>query len=214
MHNRPPVALGARVAAGGLTLAVHGLLVLVLLLEDRDVRQPLTAARRLPGSWINLSSLPLPSPELALQTPRPPPRNPASPTVISPGTTATPGENATPQAADTSAAPSGIDWQAAAERLAARNAQGGDEQDTFSRAPQKMREPCQPRDSSFEWHPEEKKYGLLPLPYIIVAERCLVTLGYFSCSLGPLPEPDKHLFDDMQQGWTPDSSVPDPNFCD
>ena len=28
------------------------------------------------------------------------------------------------------------------------------------------------------------------------------------------PPPDKHFFDDMKQGKTPHSSVPDPNVCD
>jgi hypothetical protein len=42
----------------------------------------------------------------------------------------------------------------------------------------------------------------------------MITLGFFSCVFGALPPPEAHLFDDMQAGKTPDSSVPDPKFCD
>lgn len=112
------------------------------------------------------------------------------------------------------ASPARIDWYAEAARLAAQGAGEPKAPATLGKPLQKMREPCKPRESSFEWSPEEAKAGLFPLPYVIIGERCLVTVGFFSCVLGELPPPNKHLFDDMQAGRTPDSSVPDPNVCD
>jgi hypothetical protein len=32
--------------------------------------------------------------------------------------------------------------------------------------------------------------------------------------MGPLPEANSHLFDDMKAGKTQESSVPDPDICD
>ncbi len=98
--------------------------------------------------------------------------------------------------------------------MAARHAEKDGRPDTFSPPPETLREPCKPRDSSFERGRDEKRAGLLPLPYVRVGKRCIVGLGFFACNLGELPKPNTHLFDDMQQGKTPDSSVPDPDFCD
>jgi hypothetical protein len=214
MHNRPPVAYGVRVATAGLTLAVHGVFVLVLLFEDRNLQDPLPASRKLAGMSIHLFSPPPPSMDNPPQSSRALARNQTSRLLPSSGITPAPQEEATTGVPVRSEAPSGIDWHAAADLLAARNARADAAPATFSAAPNRMREPCKPRDSSFDWHPEDKKYGLLPLPYIVIADRCFVTLGYFSCNLSPLPEPNKHLFDDMQQRRTPESSVPDPYFCD
>jgi hypothetical protein len=74
-----------------------------------------------------------------------------------------------------------------------------------------MHQACKPRKSSFEWNPEEKKAGLLPLPYVRLGN-CVVGLGFFGCSGGT--EANGHLFDDLKKGDRPVSSVPDPNTCD
>ena len=97
-----------------------------------------------------------------------------------------------------------IDWYGQLEARAARLADAEvEDRDIAGRVIQRMREPCQPRDSSFEWSPQEERRGLLPLPYIMIGERCVVGLGFFGCSLGAMPEPNRHLFDDMQAGRTP-----------
>lgn len=110
----------------------------------------------------------------------------------------------------------GVDWGAAADRLAAQDWAAAEPELGFSGNPRAMRKPCKPRDSSFEWHPAEKKAGLFPLPYVVIAERCVIGLGFFSCGIATNEgaPPSKHLFDDMQGGRTPDSSVPDPDTCD
>ena len=115
------------------------------------------------------------------------------------------------------APPSGtasIDWQTQAAEAAARQAAKTGEPGTFSPPPKPVRKPCKPRESSFEWNPEQPKAGLLPLPYVVVGKRCVVGLGFFSCTLGELPPPNSHLFDDMKEGGERPSSVPDPNICD
>src|SRR5690606_38370988 len=110
-------------------------------------------------------------------------------------------------------APAPVDWALAAANRAS-NYGAEVKPPAFNGPVAKLREPCEPRDSSFEWSPVEKKAGLFPLPYVMLGERCVVGLGFFACALGDLPPPNKHLFDDMQQGLTPDSSVPDPHSCD
>lgn len=140
-----------------------------------------------------------PQPELPTSTP---PLPSSSPSVLPPSPSPQePGAN--------------IDWYGQLEARAARLADVEVEnRDVAGRVIQRMREPCQPRDSSFEWSPQEKRRGLLPLPFIMIGERCVIGLGFFGCSLGALPEPDKHLFDDMQAGRTPRSSVPHHENCD
>jgi hypothetical protein len=64
----------------------------------------------------------------------------------------------------------------------------------------RLREPCKPRERSFEWKAEQEatsKRGIAGL-----------TLGWI-----PNP-PNDRFFDDMQAGRTPQSSVPSPHFCD
>jgi hypothetical protein len=203
-----------RVIAASFTLAVHGLFVLLLLLEKRLPPRELPP-RRLVGMWIHLPPVLDPVDQSAAATP-PPARKPEVAPPPAPAPADTPAEPTDVQPAQLADEPSlpRVDWHAEAARLAARGAGEPEAPPTIGKPLQKMREPCEPRESSFEWNAEEPKAGLLPLPYVIIAERCMISVGFFSCILGPLPPPDKHLFDDMQAGRTPDSSVPDPNTCD
>ena len=195
------------------TLAVHGLFVLLLLLEKRFPPRGLPPSRQLISMWIHLPPVPEPLEPFAAASPppvtqrevEPPPsvsETAVEPTAVQPAQPA--GEASRPR----------VDWYAEAARLAAQGAGEPGAPATFGKPLQTTREPCKPRDSSFDWNPEVPKAGLLPLPYVIIADRCMVTVGFFSCVFGPLPPPNKHLFDDMQAGRTPDSSVPDPNVCD
>ena len=104
-----------------------------------------------------------------------------------------------------------IDWYAEAAKSAARSADGKGEPSTFSPPPKVVHQACKPKKSSFEWNPEEKKAGLLPLPYVRLGN-CIVGLGFFNCQAGP--PANGHLFDDLKKGDRPVSSVPDPNTCD
>lgn len=54
----------------------------------------------------------------------------------------------------------------------------------------------------------------MPLPYMMIGERCVIGLGFFGCALGALPEPEKGLFDDMRAGLTQESSIPGVDTCD
>lgn len=216
MDHRPPFAIGARTAAGGLTLAVHGLLLTVLLLEDRELRRPLPSSRTLAQTWIHLAPVQAPPREAPeARIPAAPATAPEDVQAVLPASleavATMEAEPASP--AGPAPVPAPIDWATAA---ADRASHYGEEEKppAFDGPVATLREPCKPRDSSFEWSPAEKKAGLFPLPYVMIGERCVVGLGFFACALGALPPPNKHLFDDMQQGLTPGSSVPDPHFCD
>jgi hypothetical protein len=216
MRRRPRAAFTNRAIAASLTLAVHVLFGLLLLLEKRFPPRELPPPRWPAGIWIHLA-LPEPRPPPRVDVPRPSMEStPDVPPPADPASTSEPAPIAdAPAVGPATGTPTPrTDWYGEADKQAALAAEEADRPATFGRPLQAMREPCKPRDSSFDWSPEEKKAGLLPLPYIIVAERCLITLGFFSCVLGPLPGPNSDLFDDMVAGKTPDSSVPDPNFCD
>jgi hypothetical protein len=114
-----------------------------------------------------------------------------------------------------SAAP--VDWADEA-RVAARAATDGSDKPTtrqFGEPLKKPRGKCEKRASSFEWHPEPKKAGFAGiLPYVRLGKRCVVGLGFFGCTLGALPEPNSHLFDDMSDPDHVTTSVPDVDRCD
>lgn len=94
--------------------------------------------------------------------------------------------------------PGNVDWFAQSVDRAARYAAEVEAPPaTIGNPPQKMREPCKPRESSFKWKSDSRPTGLGAL-----------TPGWEE------PEPDKHLFDDMMAGRRSKSSVPDPNVCD
>lgn len=111
-----------------------------------------------------------------------------------------------------------VDWRAegtaAAARQAAPTAPSG-----FSAPPKVARKACEKPKSSWEWNKEPKKAGITPIPYgvplpYVVLGRCVVGLGFFGCSLQKPPEANSHLLDDMRDGKTSPSSVPDPDRCD
>lgn len=213
MQGWQRASVGSRAIAALCTLAVHGLFVLLLLLERRFPPRELPPSRRLVSMWIHLPPVLDPVEPSAAAPPRPVTKPEVEPPPVEPDTPAEPAGVQPAQPAGEAPAPR-VDWYAQAARLAAQGAGEPRAPATIGKPLQKMREPCEPRDSSFDWNAEAPKAGLLPLPYVIIADRCMITVGFFSCVLGPLPPPNKHLFDDMQAGRTPDSSVPDPNVCD
>jgi len=212
MDHRPPPAIGARTAAGGLTLAVHGLLVTALLMEDRGLMRPLPASRAPADIWIHLAPvLVTEQVEPAHQT-APPSSQRAMTARADAGALSPPSPQTAPRIPAEPPAESPVNWDLAAEK---RTSNYGEE-DTpppFGLPAAKMRESCKPRDSSFEWSPAEERAGLYPLPYMMVGERCVIGLAFFGCALGEAPPPNTHLFDDMQKGLTA-KSVPDPDYCD
>lgn len=213
MHHSPTSNSRVRSAAAVSTLLVHALLLLLLLQEDRIERRAALPTRAMVNMWIHLPPPPIPqanreeaAPDPRDRPPVPRPSLPRTAIVLQPSVE-TPANPSTRETAP-------VDWYGEAGKLAARAAEDTAPSDGFGEPLQKMRETCEPRDSSFDWNPEEKKYGLLPLPYVMLGQRCVIGLGFFGCTLSALPEPNKHLFDDMEAGRTPDSSVPHPNYCD
>ncbi len=111
-----------------------------------------------------------------------------------------------------------MNWQGEATAAGRRQAAQPEGPGTFTLPAQPVRKPCKPPESSFAWNPELPRAGLtrtpIPLPFVRLGERCVVGLGFFSCNMSPLPEANSHLFDDMKEGKTQESSVPDPDVCD
>jgi hypothetical protein len=198
MHFRPRSAHRARAAAAVLVLALHALALLLLLGSRLDARRP-EPAQQLEGMWIHLP--PLPRPPVPEETPQvdiiPPPdrnspRDDSTPPMPSTAITLPPApESSAPSA---SAGPR-VDWFGEAAKLA--SGFGEKSSPAFGTPVEKMREPCKPPKRSFKWKSEQKSTGSAGL-----------TLGWEE------PDPDKHFFDDMKKGRTPESSVPDPNICD
>jgi hypothetical protein len=228
MHATPRYPPAARVSAGALTLLVHGLFALLMLLEESAPDRPLPAARRLMSLWIHL---PLPeglpavedagagasqpvdvSPEEAPV--RAPPARAS--TITLPTASTAPSTPAAPVAPPDTP----VDWFSQAGTLAARAAEAAETEPSFSAPADKMREPCKPRKSSFEWKdkppkPEPQINPLLPPTDSVKLGGARVGVVGIGIKLfGPKDEPNKHLFDDMKAGKTPYSSVPDPNYCD
>jgi hypothetical protein len=202
------------VAAIGLVLAVHGLL-LVLISGSRIRPRTPAASIAFFGLWIE------PSQPAAPTAPRPPPRvrslaPRASATIPVPGAVEDASETGSSSTAISS--PPTINWEGEAKAAGRRLAEPPRESATFSRPAETVRKPCEPPESSFVWNPELPRAGFtrtpIPLPFVRLGERCVVGLGFFGCNMGPLPEPNSHLFDDMKEGKTQESSVPEPNICD
>jgi hypothetical protein len=104
-----------------------------------------------------------------------------------------------------------IDWQLEAERSARavveRNAKSREKR-IGEHPPSPFRE--KPKPKEFPWDPEPDKAGLAAgfIPYVVIAERCVVGLGFFGCALGKKPPANGHLFDGMHDPNREHSSVP------
>jgi len=222
---RPAPSARIRLTALLLVLLAHVPLVLLFLWGWRvsnDTPEP---------QPVFLSLWPQMPPEGKL-APQPPPqqlpRRPAQPGAAPPARTAplaVPAESAsTAIAAPTASAtpaestrPS-IDWRAEAAAAAGRAAAPAPPAE-FAPPPKTIHKPCEKKKSSWEWNPQPKKAGITPLPYgvplpYVVLGRCVVGLGFFGCALQKPPEANSHLLDDMRDGKTSPSSVPDPDSCD
>lgn len=219
-HPHRP-ALRIRTAAVALAVLAHGLVLLPFLLGKPAARRQVAPTLHFVSLWPDLAvSEPEPEPEPATAPPTAPESSPriAPPLTPPQAITLAPAVAPDPPAGPTEPSPEtaarGIDWNAAAAAATERFVAGLDAPTTFSPPPPKLREPCKPRESSFEWSPEEPRAGLLPLPFVRIGERCIVGLGFFGCALGELPPPNDKLFDDIKKGNTSPSSVPDPHHCD
>lgn len=215
---RPPFTSARKVrpAAVLLVLVAHAPLVLLFLwgwrVSKDEPEQDLVffslwpsmreAAESKPATSARSSAAPdTDSPRQRAPTPAPSPTTPS--TAI-----------AAPEVSTEATEPTGpsIDWRAAAAAAAARQAAPAPSGE-FSAAPKALRKPCEKPRSSWEWNEQPKKAGLAPLPYVVLG-RCVVGLGFFGCALQKPPEANSHLLDDMRDGKTSPSSVPDADRCD
>lgn len=111
-----------------------------------------------------------------------------------------------------------IDWRTEGTAAAARQAAPA-ASTTFTAPAKTLRKPCEKQKSTWEWNKQPGKAGVtslkdgIPLPYVMLG-RCMVGLGFFACSPQKPPEANSHLLDDMRDGRTSPSSVPDMDRCD
>jgi len=103
-----------------------------------------------------------------------------------------------------------IDWEREAERVARSAVIPTKPKDCdASDEPGSMRPKCR-MPGSFEWKPEPGRVGVDGLiPYVRLGKRCVLGLGFAGCGVGPLPEANSHLFDDLQNPDRARGSVPE-----
>lgn len=231
MQHPPRTTPRSGSIAALVTLAVHGVLAVLLLREDGPRRADTSTARALEGTWIHLLPLTAPPPPEPAQeqrvtqpVPRPVDARPTTAITLAPAPAVPSASDDNPPAtSDAGAEPRPwTDWQLEAEKFAARReremaAEG------FSGPLQALREPCKPYQSSMfpekkppEDPPRSWQDGAKPPPGSVMMGGTRVgVVPIFGAPIGgPREEPNKHLFDDMMAGRTPRSSVPDPNTCD
>jgi hypothetical protein len=210
-----------------LTLAVHGLFLLMLLVERHLPPRPLPPPRQPVSTWIHLPVL-QPSEAPIPPVDSPPPAQARVRTIRQPATAITlPPAAETPSPRTTDDTPRAVDWYAEAARVREqRESEEAFRNKEIGAPVAKMREPCEAQESSmFPWTKEQIMKKENPNPpgdwtaMMGPATGRPIGAGMggpvvgFSIPLGK-PEPNKHLFDDMKEGKTPHSSVPDPNVCD
>jgi hypothetical protein len=201
------VFAGNRAAAVMLTVLMHILALLFVTPWEPGPRREPSPLEPLQGVWIRLDPLPPPpapsEPESGSEETPPPREAPRSAVRVQPravpptAITLPPATDEKTPASDTPRP--GVDWYEAAAKLGG-NYGAEKAPDTLIPPRERMREPCKPPKRSFKWNHEDEtssKGGIAAL-----------TMGWEE------PPPDKHFFDDMKQGKTPHSSVPDPNVCD
>lgn len=110
----------------------------------------------------------------------------------------------------TAPAPS-IDWSREAAAVADAHVKPPADPGFGGKPLPQPRERCKVKE--WQWTPEPKKGGVLPLPYVVLG-RCVVGLGFFGCAVGEKPETNTHQLDAYKRGEKTGPSVPDPNTCD
>jgi hypothetical protein len=224
-RQRTPFRVSA--AAGALTLAMHGMLALLLMLEDGDMQRPLPAARALTGMWIHLPPPSLGETEVPPDPARAdvPAEVPAAPhprtaITLTPVPAVAPESSPEARVATNPESRPPTDWELEARKRAGTF--GSDDPETFSPPPETTREACKPHQSSMwpkkpeqEDAPPSWQDNFKPPPgSVMLGGRRVGVVGIGIPIGGPKPEPNSHLFDDMMAGKSPRSSVPDPHVCD
>lgn len=204
-----------------LVLGGHILLV-ILLAESRIVQDRTDPGASDPGELLVLVNLP-PEPER-----KPPEAQPLQESGAASSSNARPIRQASapdplpeiPASTDPGSAetdlPSGpaIDWELEAKLIAEEMAPDllREYRIQCEEAARQGRFPagCKQRSYVSRWEVDPKRVGMEWLiPIVRIGKRCWVTLGYFQCTLGKLPDPDGTLFKNMTDVDLPISSVPE-----
>ena len=104
-----------------------------------------------------------------------------------------------------------IDWSREAAAVAGAHVKPAEAPAFSGKALPEARKRCKIKE--WQWTPEPRKGGLLPLPYVVLG-RCVVGLGFFGCSIGEKAETNTHQLDAYKRGENSGPSVPDANVCD
>lgn len=222
MMQRPSrTAHSVRATAVGITLLGHAALLLLFEIERRAPRRE-QADLQFVDIWLSpLRDSPAPPAESDAGTP--PSRSHAAPPAVHVIQLAVASQAAEPDTASVSPSQASVDWNAEAAKAVARSADAIGKAVTFSPQPKGIAEPCKPR--VFDKETKKLMAERLPEPSdpnsvgpnpqgncLVVGGRpmCVQTM---SIPLGSI-EPAGDLFEDMQKGKVPESSVPSPHFCD
>jgi len=201
--NRP----SGRFAAATAVLVVHGLLILLLLRADRGAKgnPPQEAVRTRILYVLNLPRQPAQA-----RTRAPTRRRPRKSRI--PIVARTPAV-ATPPVAPKVAVPyrPELDWHEAAAAVARSLTRGRGTQvhPESGEDPPSPYVDCAP-PPQWAWDPQPKRLGLIDhwLPYLRLGDHCIVSLGFFGCVVGHLPEPNGQLLDRVVAGETRKISTP------
>jgi len=191
-------------------VVLHGLLILLLL---SGVRLRPDAQRQVPvfvSIWITPPS-PKPQAEEAKKSPEAAPEPEPRPAV----TLQPPAEpESDPDVEPVPTAAPLVDWMRESALAARRAAAEPQKRGTFSDPPGALRKPCEPKKSSMEWHEGEgRRFGMSGIFPFVVVGNCVVTIGFFTCDMNPMP-PDTHILDDMTDHDRIRASVPDKEMCE
>jgi hypothetical protein len=186
-----------RLAAAAVVLMLHGLVILLFLRADRA--KPSHSREEVYASILYFLRLPQPRPAPAAVShlPRPPKTRRRStsrrPAASLPPATPIPAIPHSPK----------FDWQQAAGEVA----RALTSQRARAVVPGSGEHPSSPyadceQQPQFPWDPEPTRFGLIHhwLPYVRLGNHCILSLGFFGCIIGHLPEPNDHLLDRVVGG--------------
>jgi hypothetical protein len=103
-----------------------------------------------------------------------------------------------------------LDTQAAVGEVVSGIARGEKRKCRDAEEPDSWLPKCITRPPAFQWSAEPRRAGFAHgIPYLRLAERCVLVLGLLGCELGARLPPNGHLFDDLHDPDRYRSSAPD-----
>lgn len=193
-------------------VVLHGLLLLLLVSGQRLRPDPEREVPSFIGVWIT----PMP------RVPRPVEEPESSDPAVVELPARAPSDEARepdeielqPGAASETATTPRVDWMGEAALAARRAAAVPAKREGFGDPPKVLRKACVFHKPSMEWNgPDDQRAGMVGIfPYVRIGT-CMISVGFFSCTLDPMP-PNTHILDDMKDRDRIRASVPDKEECE